>query len=132
MITFSNYVLGPPPGTNDLLTSSGVSQGADNRGTLVLDNCDWRGFDDDGVNQLTPFVHIVAKPAPYQLTVAYDIYRVGDTVSIWDWTYKHEHERDEANVVKVVGNGDGTDTLTLDKDIAVGNLGPQSQKDARP
>ncbi len=129
LITFRNYTLGPPPGSSDLLAAVGVSQGVDNRGTLLLDGCDWRGFDDDGVNQLTPFVHIVAKPAPYQVTVAYDVYQVGDTVSIWDWTYKREQERAEAKVVGIVKNGDGSETLTLDKDVAVGNVGPQVETD---
>ena len=129
LITFRNYVLGPPPGSGDLLAAAGVSQGVDNRGTLLLDHCDWRGFDDDGVNQLAPFAHIVAKPGPYRLSVAYDVYQVGDTVSVWDWAYKHARERAQAKVVSVVKNGNGTETLTLDKDIAVGTVGPQVETD---
>lgn len=129
LITFRNYVLGPPPGSHDLLAAAGVSQGVDNRGTLLLDHCDWRGFDDDGVNQLTPFVHILAKPAPYQLTVAYDVYQIGDTVSLWDWTYRHERERAEAKVTGITKSGGGAETLTLDKDIAVGTVGPPRETD---
>lgn len=124
LITFRNYVLGPVPGSPDLLAAAGVSQGVDNRGTLLLDGCDWRGFDDDGVNELTPFVHIVAKPAPRMLTVAYDVYQIGDTVSVWDWKDKREQERAEAQVTGIVKHGDGMETLTLDKDIAVVAVGP--------
>ncbi len=128
-ITFRHYDVGCPPGSHDLLTSSGVSQGADNRGTLVLDHCDWSGFDDDGVNQLTPWVNVLDHPQANELTVKYDVYQQGDTVSLWDWTFGHAHERVEAKVVSVQHNSDNTDTLTLDRSVEVGKMGPQVRHD---
>lgn len=128
-ITLRRFIHGVPPGSSDLVASGGVSQGADNRGTLVLEECDFSGGDDDGVNQLAPWRHVVAQPAPRQLTVEGDVWRVGDTVSLWDWTFGHVRERAQAKVTEVAVNPDRTRTLTLDREVATGKLGKATEKE---
>jgi hypothetical protein len=124
-ITLRRFVHGVPPGSADLVASGGVSQGADNRGTLVLEECDFSGGDDDGVNQLAPWRHVLAQPAANQLTVEDGPWREGDTVGLWDWPYGHVQERCQAKVTAVLVNQDRSRTLTLDRAVTTVKVGPR-------
>lgn len=125
-VTVRRLYIGPPPGTNRLIAGQGSHQGS-SRGRLTLEDCDLSRFDDDGVNTLSTFAHVLAQTGPNVLVVQHGRWRVGDRVSLWDWTYQQQHARDEATVRTVTRKDNDTFELNLDKAVQTARLGPEPE-----
>ena len=125
-VTVRRLYVGPPPETNRLIAGQGNHQGS-SRGRLTLEDCDLSRFDDDGVNTLSVFAHVLAQSASNVLVVQHGQWRVGDRVSLWDWTYQQQHERDEATVRLVTPKGSDTFELDLDKNVQTVKTGPEPE-----
>ena len=82
-LKFTNFNVGPPPGSHRLITAQG-GLAAYNRAAITLKNCDWREIDDDCLDIGEAAAHILSQQAPDRITVSNahwgTVYQVGDTL----------------------------------------------------
>ncbi len=121
-MTFRRFVVGIPPGSQDLLSCSGGGQMVDIRGSLVFDHCDYQRFDDDGADILTNYARVHAQAAARTIVVEGRAdYQADDQIGILDW--KTMQERATAKIVSVTRRPDGDTELSLDKDVVIERAG---------
>ncbi|BDI29054.1 hypothetical protein CCAX7_11050 [Capsulimonas corticalis] len=130
-LSFTNFYIGSPPGSNRLGLNSGM-QGV-SRADLVMTGCSILQSNDDAVNQLTGIDHILAKPAPSTVQVSGGgDYQPGDTVCVWDYRNPASpYIRATAHIVSTHADGANLDVV-LDADVQIVNVGPQPTGPGNP
>jgi hypothetical protein len=122
-ISITRFRIGPPPGSNRLLTGFGGFMYTTNRAALVFDQCEVRQVDDDALDALTDGRRILKQIAPNRIQVETNPYQAGDTIEVWDWTEGKARIRDRA-VIRSVGTVQGGKVeLTLDDSVEAVHVG---------
>ena len=122
-VTIRHDYIGPPPNSNRLFDGGGGAMSFFNRGTVIVEDCDFSQIDDDGFNLGTHFVRVVEKtdPRTCRTEVWPGDFQVGDTVALWDW--QNKVERGEAKVTEADKEKDGHWTLHFDHPLDFGAVG---------
>ncbi len=116
-VTIRQVTIGPPPGSDRIFCGGGGAMSFFNRGTVIVEDCDFSHIDDDGFNLGTHFVRVVGTTAPDTCRTELwpGTFQAGDAIVAWDWQKKVE--RGEAKVLSASKEKDGHWLVKFDRPL---------------